>query len=96
MVLMNQKHEDQALESLTTALKLDPKNQAALFTRGQLYLKAKRPQLDLAVKDLSAAEALDPRNLGARLSLAEALRSGSTWMRRRVSWTRRWNRRRIA
>ena len=73
VVLMNQKHEDQALESLTTALKLDPKNQAALFTRGQLYLKAKAPQLDLAVKDLSAAEALDPNNLEARLSLAEAL-----------------------
>src|SRR5206468_3823790 len=41
VVLQNENKEDQALESLSTALSIDPKNQAALFARGSLRLRGK-------------------------------------------------------
>ncbi|MDB5319526.1 MAG: hypothetical protein JWN40_1157 [Phycisphaerales bacterium] len=74
VVLLNEKREEQAIEELTTALVLDPKNQAALYSRGQLRLKSKVPQLDGAVKDLVALRDVNPNHIEARVSLAEAFR----------------------
>jgi tetratricopeptide (TPR) repeat protein len=73
VVLVNEQHEDQAMEALTTALSLDPNNPVALLARGQLYLKSKKPQFELATKDLSAVAGLDGNNTEAKLLLAEAL-----------------------
>jgi predicted Zn-dependent protease len=74
VVLLNEKREDQAQEELTTALVQDPKNQTALYTRGQLRLKATVPQVDGAIKDLVALRDLNPNHIEARVSLADAFR----------------------
>jgi len=74
VVLLNQHNEEQAVEELTTALVLDPRNQAALYSRGQLRLKAKVPQPDGAVKDFVALRDVNPAHIDARIGLAEAFR----------------------
>ena len=74
VVLLNQHKEEQATEELTTALVLDPRNQAALYSRGQLRLKARAPQLDGAVKDFVALRDVNPGHIEARVGLAEAFR----------------------
>jgi tetratricopeptide (TPR) repeat protein len=74
VVLLNQHKEEEAVEELTTALVLDPRNQAALYSRGQLRLKAKVPQLDGAVKDFVALRDVNPSHIEARVGLAEAFR----------------------
>jgi tetratricopeptide (TPR) repeat protein len=74
VVLLNQQKPDQALEALNAALALDPKNLAALYTRGAMRLGSRSPQLDDAIKDLTTVRDLEPRHVEARVSLGEAYR----------------------
>lgn len=74
VVLLNQKKEELAMQALDAALAQDPKNVAALFTRGQILLKSKVPQIDEAIKNLSTLRDVNPNNLEGRVALAEALR----------------------
>jgi tetratricopeptide (TPR) repeat protein len=74
VVLLNQQKPDEALAALNAALALDPKNLAALYTRGAMRLGSRTPQLDDAVKDLTAVRDLEPRHVEARVSLGEAYR----------------------
>jgi tetratricopeptide (TPR) repeat protein len=74
VVLLNQQRPDKALEALDAALALDPKNLAALYTRGAMRLGSRTPQLDEAIKDLTAVRDLEPRHVEARVSLGEAYR----------------------
>ena len=73
VVLLNMNQPQRAMESLSTALKLDPRNQAALYSRGQLRLKEKPPQLEGAVQDLTALRDVNPNHIECRISLAGAL-----------------------
>jgi predicted Zn-dependent protease len=75
VVLLQQKKEEQAMPALDAALAQDPKNITALFNRSQLLLKAKTPQVDEAIKNLSTLREVAPGNLEGRVMLAEALRS---------------------
>ncbi|HEY7117449.1 MAG TPA: tetratricopeptide repeat protein [Tepidisphaeraceae bacterium] len=74
VVLLNQGQTERAVDSLTTALTIDPKNQAALYSRGAIRLGAKTPQLDEAIKDFIALRDANPNHVEARVSLAEAFR----------------------
>jgi tetratricopeptide (TPR) repeat protein len=74
IILLNRQQPERALKSLDAALALDPKNQAALYTRGTLRMSGANPQLDEAVKDLTALRDAEPRHVDARVALAEAYR----------------------
>lgn len=74
VVLSSQGREQPATEEFNTALELDPKNQAALYSRGQLRLKAKPPQLEEAIKDLVVLRDVNPGHVEARVALSEAFR----------------------
>lgn len=62
-----------ALEHLTTAITLDPKNTLALETRGLVYLNQKRnlKKFDLALDDLNSALEIKPRTFSLLLKRAE-------------------------
>jgi tetratricopeptide (TPR) repeat protein len=74
VVLLNMNQAQRAEESLNTALKLDPKNQAALYSRAQLRMKEQPPQLDAAIADLTTLREVNPKHLEGRVTLADALR----------------------
>src|SRR5262249_34213492 len=60
-----------ALKEAEEALKLDPKNAAALFEKG--YAELQLGQVDAALKDIEAGLALDPTSGMGRLYYAMAL-----------------------
>jgi Tfp pilus assembly protein PilF len=68
--LMNSKNDiDGALDQLTQAIKLNPKNSAAYVLRASLYCQKKLyPQ---AEADFKSALALDPNNIVLKLNLPE-------------------------
>jgi predicted Zn-dependent protease len=74
VVLSQQNKPEQAVEALSAALKLDATNAAALFSRGQMRLRGKTPQLDEAIQDLTALVSAHPRHVEGRVLLADALR----------------------
>ena len=72
VVLLNQGKREQALDAMNAALDLDPKNATALFSRGQLYMTAKPPQIDAATRDFQNLRDVAPNHVEARVSLADA------------------------
>jgi tetratricopeptide (TPR) repeat protein len=72
VVLLNQGKREQALEAMNTSLDLDPRNTSSLYSRSQLRLTSKPPQLDEAIRDLQALRDLVPTHVEARVSLADA------------------------
>ncbi|OXU31501.1 hypothetical protein TSAR_001033 [Trichomalopsis sarcophagae] len=53
----------EAKESCNKSLELDPKNEKALFRRGQAHLELAAPEL--AIKDFQAVVAIEPKNTAA-------------------------------
>lgn len=74
VVQLNMNQPQRAEESLNNALKLDPKNQAALYSRAQLRMKEQPPQLDAAIVDLKTLREVNPNHLEGRVTLADAYR----------------------
>ncbi|GJQ77441.1 FKBP59 [Trypoxylus dichotomus] len=58
----------EAKNSATSALEIDPKNEKALFRRGQAYLAIGEPQL--ALDDFKALLLIEPNNSAAKAQLA--------------------------
>lgn len=63
---------DKASEVINTALVADPKDAAAIYYRG--LIKLNRPQRDTrgAIADMQAVLKVDPRNVSARMLMADA------------------------
>lgn len=57
-----------AKNSATAALKIDPKNEKALFRRGQAFLNLGEPQF--ASEDFKSCLEIDPNNSAAKSQLA--------------------------
>lgn len=72
VVLLNQKKPEQAMESLNTSLGIDARNQAALYSRGQMRLQS--GAIEDAIKDLQFLRDLNPNHIEGRVSLAEAFK----------------------
>jgi predicted Zn-dependent protease len=64
---------DQAMTRVQQVLAVDPGNLQALYSRGLVYLKQAKPDVDAAVKDFKAVRDKDERNVEARYWLSEAL-----------------------
>lgn len=73
-VLLNMNQPQRAEESLSTALKINPKNQRALYCRARLRMKDQPPQLDAAIKDLIALREANQKDVEGRVILADAYR----------------------
>ncbi len=74
VVQLNLNQPQRAEESLNNALKLDPKNQAALYSRAQLRMKEQPPRLDAAIVDLKTLRDVNPNHIEGRVTLADAYR----------------------
>jgi len=69
--LSDLKQTEKALSDYTEAIKLNPRNSAALTARGRAYLELKN-NVDAALRDLQQAITLDPEYAPAYLYLASA------------------------
>ncbi|HYE18466.1 MAG TPA: tetratricopeptide repeat protein, partial [Tepidisphaeraceae bacterium] len=74
VVKLNRGQKEAAVARLNEALTLDPRNQAALYARAQIRMRETPPQVDDAMRDLTALRDANPGHVEARVALADTYR----------------------